>query len=155
MRKELGVVAFFFASLHACAGAVSGSHKDDGWKGGLYFVFGILSYGLFAVLAISSSRSVSDHMSWAEFRAVFSWMGVAALVAGVTHQALWGWIIHKHRPNPTFWVGFGAVLPKYWLGIILPLIALALRAITWSPCVVGPLRKLRNEVAVETKAIER
>ncbi len=123
-------------------------------KGDFIFVFGILSYAQFAVLAISSSRSVSDHMSWAEIRAVFSWMGVAALVAGVAHQALWGWIIHKHRPNPSFWAGFGVVLPKHWLGIILPLLALALRAITWSPCVVVPLRKLRNEVAVETKAIE-
>lgn len=89
MRKELGVTAFFFASLHACIGAISGSHLNDGWKGGMYFVLGTISYALFALLAISSTRSVSDHMSWAEFRAVFSWVGVGALVLGVAHQGMY------------------------------------------------------------------
>lgn len=42
IRKELGIIAFAFASTHGIAGAVSASHLDDGWKGQIYFVFGIL-----------------------------------------------------------------------------------------------------------------
>lgn len=49
-------------------------------------------------------------MSWAEFRAVFSWLGFAGLAFGVAHQAMWGAIIHKHRPNPSFWVGDGTIV---------------------------------------------
>lgn len=41
-RKELGLAAFVFVSAHGIAGAISASHLDDGWKGQLYFVFGIL-----------------------------------------------------------------------------------------------------------------
>ncbi len=153
MRKELGVVAFFFASMHACAGAISKAHlnPDSDWKEHAYFTLGILSYAAFTVLAVSTSQSVADSMSWKEFRAVFSWLGTAGLVFGVLHQGFWGWIIHRHRPSPKFWAGNGAVMPSYWLGIIIPLAAIAVRLITWSPCAVIPLRKLRNEVRVDLK----
>lgn len=65
---------------------------------------------MFALLALSSGSAISSKMSWAEFRAVFSWLGTAGLVFGVAHQALWGVILHKHRPNPSFWVGGGAIV---------------------------------------------
>lgn len=41
-RKQIGLVAFLFASAHGIAGAISSSHIDDGWKGQFYFVLGIL-----------------------------------------------------------------------------------------------------------------
>lgn len=41
-RKQLGLAAFVFLSAHGIAGAISASHLDDGWKGQIYFVFGIL-----------------------------------------------------------------------------------------------------------------
>lgn len=45
-------------------------------------------------------------------------------------------------------------MPSYWLGIIIPLVALGLRFITWSPFAVGPLRKLRNEIPVDLRSKE-
>lgn len=65
---------------------------------------------MFALLALSSGSAISSNMSWAEFRAVFSWLGTAGLVFGVAHQALWGVILHKHRPNPSFWVAGGTIV---------------------------------------------
>lgn len=94
-------------------------------------------------------------MSWREFRALFSWIGTVGLVFGVLHQGMWGWIIHKHRPTPASWVGGGKVMPSYWLGIIIPLVALGLRFITWSPFAVKLLRKLRNEIPVDLQEPER
>lgn len=41
-RKQLGLVAFLFVGAHGIAGAISASHLDDGWKGQLYFVMGIM-----------------------------------------------------------------------------------------------------------------
>ncbi len=148
MRKELGVLAFFFATAHGIARAISVSHLDDGYKGQLYFVMGIVSYMLFAVLCVSSSSEIAKSMSWAEFRAVFSWLGVLGLAFGVVHQGLWGAIILKHRPNPSYWNADGKIMPIYWLGIILPCFTLAMRFVTWSPCIVLPLRKLRGEAEV-------
>lgn len=145
MRKELGMVAFVFMAAHGIAGAISASHLDDGWKGQAYFVAGIVSFVGFSVLAASSDASVSSAMSWAEFRGVFGFLGAFSLAAGVLHQGMWGWIIKKHIPSPKFWVGGGKVMPIYWLGIILPLFTLLLRAISWSPCIAMPQKKLRGE----------
>ncbi|CAN8074302.1 unnamed protein product [Agarophyton chilense] len=133
-RKQLGLSAFFFASAHAIAGAISASHLDDGWKGQLYFVPGIISYVMFAVLAICSSDASATSLSWAEFRAVFSWLGTIAFAFGVFHQGLWGWVLHQHRPDPSHWVANGAIMPIYWVGILLPLLAISLRILTWFPC---------------------
>lgn len=52
-RKELGLVAFAFVSAHGIAGAIGASHLEDGWKGQLYFVFGIV-YVYLAFLACGS-----------------------------------------------------------------------------------------------------
>lgn len=146
MRKELGIVAFFFMAAHGIAGAVSASHLDDGWKGSAYFVAGIISFIGFSTLAASSDASVSAAMSWSEFRAVFGFLGAASLAVGVVHQGLWGFIIKKHIPSPAFWVGGGKVMPIYWLGIILPMFTLLLRAVSWSPFIMLPQRKLRGEI---------
>lgn len=145
IRKELGMVAFAFMAAHGIAGAVSASHLEDGWKGQAYFVAGIVSFVGFSVLAASSDASVSSAMSWAEFRAIFGFLGAFSLAAGVLHQGMWGWIIKKHIPSPSFWVGGGKVMPIYWLGIILPLFTLLMRLISWSPCISFPQRKLRGE----------
>ena len=65
---------------------------------------------IFALLAVSSNKSVANEMSWAEFHVVFSWMGIAGLMLGVVHQGLWGAIILKHRPNPSTWNGNGVLV---------------------------------------------
>lgn len=145
MRKELGMVAFVFMAAHGIAGAISASHLDDGWKGGAYFVAGIVSFVGFSVLAASSDASVSAAMSWSEFRSIFGFLGAFSLAVGVIHQGLWGAIILKHIPDPSFWVGGGKVMPIYWLGIILPIFTLLLRVISWSPLISLPQRKLRGE----------
>lgn len=68
------------------------------------------SFMTFLLLAVSSGGAISSKMSWAEFRIVFSWLGFVGLSFGVAHQAMWGAILHKHRPNPSFWVGGGVIV---------------------------------------------
>lgn len=68
------------------------------------------SFMTFLLLAVSSGGAISSKMSWAEFRAVFSWLGFVGLSFGVAHQAMWGAILHKHRPDPSFWTGGGAIV---------------------------------------------
>lgn len=132
------------------------------------------SFILFALLSLCSGDSFASSMSWAEFRAVFSWLGCAALALGAGHQALWGVVVDQ---RPRDWAGGGAVvrcarrgigvvrpqwlraeltnafldplaahpqMPSYWLGLILPALALLLRALTWTPCVAFPLKRLEG-----------
>lgn len=65
---------------------------------------------MFALLAAYSSRASDTKLSWAEFRALFSWLGTLALAFGVIHQGLWGAIILKHIPTPSSWVGGGKIV---------------------------------------------
>ncbi len=157
MRKQLGVVAFAFASMHAVVGVTSKAllktNSEPDWMEIVCFTFGLLSYSAFTVLAICTSQNVADSMSWAEFRAVFSWLGMGGLLFGVLHQAFSAWISHGYSPSPSkFWIGHGGVMPSSsWVGIVIPLVAIAVRLIVWSPCAVIPLRTLRNEVRVDLK----
>lgn len=145
MRKELGMVAFSFAIAHVLAGSISSARDSFGWKGAAAPITGIVSFMAFTILAVSSNASVSDAMSWAEFRAVFSYVGAFALAVGVLHQGTWGAIQRLQMPGPDYWVGGGMVLPSYWLGIILPLVTLLLRAWSWCPVMTGPLKRMRGE----------
>lgn len=58
---------------------------------------------LFSLAAICSGDAATSKMSWAEFKIVFSYLGIVALIFGVLHQGFWGWILHKHRPDPSGW----------------------------------------------------
>lgn len=150
MRKELGMVAFVFAAAHCLAGTIHASKESAGWKGAAMPITGIASFMAFAALASSSNASVSEAMSWAEFRSIFSYVGAFALSAGVLHQGMWGAIMTVRIPRSA-WVGGGAVLPSYWLGIILPLLTLVLRVWSWSPFMSRPLKRLRGETAAKKK----
>ncbi len=144
MRKHLGIFAFFFASIHAFQGATSKAslNSDSDWMDYTNVTLGILFYAAFTVVAVSTSPGVADSMSWAEFRAVFSWMGLVVLIIGVLNQGFPGWINYRHSHSPEFWVGKGAVMPSYWLGFMIPLVAIVMRLVTWSPCAVIALCKL-------------
>lgn len=65
---------------------------------------------MFMILAVCSSGSTAATLSWAEFRAVFSWLGTGAFTLGIIHQGFWGAIILQHLPNPSFWVGGGRIV---------------------------------------------
>lgn len=58
---------------------------------------------MIGILALCSGETFTSSLSWAEFHAVFSWLGTAGLLFGVSHLAVWGWVLHKHRPNPETW----------------------------------------------------
>lgn len=89
MRKELGVIAFVLSVIHSIVGAMTAHDIFEGdWKHGTFYLSGVLSVVLFGCLATSSMGTIANNMSWAEFRAVFSWMGIAAYVAGAYHQIL-------------------------------------------------------------------
>ncbi len=151
MRKQLSVVAFFFACLHAFSGVVAKTSDRIGseWMADASFTLGILSLASFAVLAVCTSPSVAESISYAEFRAVFSWLGTVGLVFGTVHQCLWGVIFQLCCSKQRYWEGHLAFMPSYWLGFNIPLVAILLRCIIWSPCAMYRLRGLRNEGHVD------
>lgn len=62
------------------------------------------------MLAVSSSDTSAKTMSWAEFRATFSWLGNTALAFGIIHQGVWGAVDMKHNLRRSEWVGGGRIV---------------------------------------------
>lgn len=90
MRKELGITSICFASLHVAAGTIINSQRSsDTFGGGVCAVLGIISFALFALLASCNSNSVNEHMSWREFRVIFSYVGASGFMFGILHQGMY------------------------------------------------------------------
>ena len=114
MRKELGLLMMFFASIHACAYCLvftraKGSTpfpepnfenqtvdwdteveviptlKDMSFKQNFYLCCGVLAYAFTVILGITSLPSVSSSLSWREFRLIQSKLGWLCLVLAFVH----------------------------------------------------------------------
>lgn len=90
MRKELGVIGFVLLALHTCIALLYGFPKGKmNIEMSGFYTSGVLGFILFSILVVCSARTVSDHMSWAESRAIFSWVGIASFSLSVLHQTLY------------------------------------------------------------------
>ncbi|XP_061569450.1 metalloreductase STEAP2 [Cololabis saira] len=114
-RKPLGLLAFFLAAVHVlyslCLpmrrserflllnGAVRQVHADvenswneeEVWRVEMYVSFGVMSFGLLALLAVTSISSVSSALNWREFSFIQSSLGYVSLVLVLLHGLLYGW----------------------------------------------------------------
>lgn len=157
-RKQLGLFALLFASMHACLscialageyyGGMSQVDKTGGiyiyhkyrWNAELSLLFATLSTTLMAILGLTSLPTVNQSMSWREWNFIQSTLGYLCMFFGFLHIFFYVFkgykdpyaIIIKHLPHHTF------------LMMLLPFIVMLLKAILIMPGVRGQLQKIRS-----------
>ncbi|XP_041041160.1 metalloreductase STEAP4 isoform X1 [Carcharodon carcharias] len=162
-RKQLGLVALAYAFLHVLYtfiiptrysvrwrwmhSMIEESKKNKtmqlnkmlSWRVDLYFALGMLGFGLYVLLGITSLPSVSNVVNWREFRFVQSKLGYITLLLCTAHAALFGW----DRFLQSKWYRWG--LPQaYMLGMVIPCIVLVLKLILITPCVDKMITRIRQ-----------
>ena len=119
MRKELGLLMLFSASMHACQYMMTyteiksstsipvADFENKTWlfdeqqmvllprpnrtaETGAWLLAGIFAYGLAIILGITSLPSVSSSLSWREFRAIQSKLGWLCLIMTTLHIMIEG-----------------------------------------------------------------
>ncbi|NXG54839.1 STEA4 Metalloreductase, partial [Hemiprocne comata] len=162
-RKQLGLVALAFASLHAVYTLVipirsfvrwrssnqiisqALNNKTEplnitnAWISDSYLALGILGFFFFVLLGITSLPSVSNSVNWREFRFVQSKLGYLTLILCTAHTIVYGgkWFL---SPSSYRWY-----LPSaYMLALIVPCIVLVVKFVLVFPCLDKPLTRIRQ-----------
>ncbi|XP_076009818.1 metalloreductase STEAP4-like [Genypterus blacodes] len=162
-RKQLGLLALAFAFLHVLytliipirhyvrqgltAHAVSlvrenRTYEFDStlaWRTDSYFSVGILAFGLFVLLGITSLPSVSNALSWREFSFVQSKLGYLTLFLGTFHTYLYGW---DKFLRPSYYKWFTPA--GYMLALVVPTVVLLLKLLLLLPCVDRQIIRIRQ-----------
>ncbi|KAM7383546.1 hypothetical protein PAMP_003189 [Pampus punctatissimus] len=162
-RKQLGLLALGFAFLHVLytliipiryyvrfrisASTISQIKENrttefdttTAWRTDSYYAVGILGFGLYVLLGISSLPSVSNALSWREFNFIQSKLGYLTLFFCTFHTYLYGW--NKFlRPSYYKWY----TPPGYMLCLVVPSVVLVLKLLLLLPCVDRSLTRIRK-----------
>uniref|UniRef100_A0A8C3KH67 STEAP4 metalloreductase n=1 Tax=Calidris pygmaea TaxID=425635 RepID=A0A8C3KH67_9CHAR len=162
-RKQLGLVALAFASLHvlytlviptrsfvrwrissqtvsqALNNKTEPLNTTNAWLSDSYLALGILGFFFFVLLGITSLPSVSNNVNWREFRFVQSKLGYLTLVLCTAHTLVYGgkWFL---SPSSYRWY-----LPNaYMLSLVVPCIVLVAKFVLIFPCLDKPLTRIRQ-----------
>ncbi|XP_039974490.1 metalloreductase STEAP4 isoform X2 [Xiphias gladius] len=162
-RKQLGLLALCFASLHVlytliipiryyvrfriAAHTISQIKQNKtsefdttvAWYTDSYYAMGILGFGLYILLGITSLPSVSNALSWREFSFIQSKLGYLTLFFCTFHTYLYGWNRFL-KPSTYKWY----TPPAYMLGLVLPSLVMALKLLLLLPCVDRSLTRIRQ-----------
>uniref|UniRef100_UPI00358DF5C9 metalloreductase STEAP2-like isoform X3 n=1 Tax=Myxine glutinosa TaxID=7769 RepID=UPI00358DF5C9 len=162
-RKQLGLLSFFFAALHAIYSlalplrrsyrygllneAVHMVHKridtiwndESVWRMEIYISLGIMAFGLLALLAVTSLPSVSAALNWREFTFIQSQLGCVALTVSTLHALMFGW---KRAFEPQRYHFY--MPPLFLLALPLPIGTLLGRLILQVPCLQRRLQRIRR-----------
>lgn len=162
-RKQLGLLALGFASLHVLytllipiryyvrfrlAASTISQIKENrtsefdttmAWRTDSYYSVGILGFGLYLLLGISSLPSVSNALSWREFSFIQSKLGYLTLFFCTFHTYLYGWDKFL-RPSYYKWY----TPPGYMLCLIVPSVVMVLKLLILLPCVDRSLTRIRR-----------
>uniref|UniRef100_A0A7N8XZL6 STEAP family member 4 n=1 Tax=Mastacembelus armatus TaxID=205130 RepID=A0A7N8XZL6_9TELE len=162
-RKQLGLLALGFASLHVlytliipiryyvryrlAAATISEIRLNHtipfdttmAWRTDSYYAMGILGFGLYLLLGITSLPSVSNALSWREFSFIQSKLGYLTLFICTFHTYLYGW-------DKFLWVsGYTWYTPPgYMLSLVLPSAVMLLKLLLVLPCVDRSLTRIRQ-----------
>ncbi|XP_035269852.1 STEAP family member 1B-like [Anguilla anguilla] len=163
MRKQLGLIAFFLASLHAIYSLCYPMRRsyrykllnwayqqvkqdkadawveDDVWRMEIYVSLGILGLAALALVAISSLPSVSDALNWREFQCVQRSLGYSALLLATAHALVYGW---RKWVEPKHFVWYTP--PSFILASLLPGVVLLAKGALLLPCVDRKLGRIRR-----------
>ncbi|KAM9304675.1 metalloreductase STEAP4 [Morus bassanus] len=162
-RKQLGLVALAFASLHVLYTLVIPIRSfvrwkissrtisqvlnnqteplniTNAWLSDSYLSLGILGFFLFVLLGITSLPSVSNNVNWREFRFVQSKLGYLTLILCTAHTLVYG---GNRFLSPSSYRWY---LPNaYMLSLIVPCIVLVVKFVLIFPCLDKPLTQIRQ-----------
>uniref|UniRef100_A0A8C6STS9 STEAP family member 4 n=1 Tax=Neogobius melanostomus TaxID=47308 RepID=A0A8C6STS9_9GOBI len=162
-RKQMGLVALGFASLHvlytliipiryyvrykiseSVISKVLENRTSEfsniwAWRSDSYLAMGILGFVLFVLLGITSLPSVSNALSWREFSYIQSKMGYVTLFLCTLHTFLYGGDRFL-RPSTYKWY----TVPGYMLSLVVPTVVLLLKLLLLLPCVDHHLTRIRR-----------
>ncbi|XP_056330915.1 metalloreductase STEAP4 [Danio aesculapii] len=160
-RKQLGLLALAFAFLHVLYTFVipiryyvryrinvytlslvkdNKTYEFDNvaaWRHDSYYSMGILGFGLFVLLGITSLPSVSNSLNWKEFSFVQSKLGYTTVLLCTAHAFLYGW--DKFLKPYKWWMP-----PAYMLSLVVPCVVLILKLILITPCVDRKVTRIRQ-----------
>ncbi|XP_014942447.1 metalloreductase STEAP1 isoform X1 [Acinonyx jubatus] len=162
-RKQLGLLSFFFAVLHAIYSLsypmrrsyrykllnwayqqVQQNKEDawiehDVWRMEIYVSLGIVALAILALLAVTSIPSVSDSLTWREFHCIQSKLGIVCLLLGTIHALIFAW---------NKWVDIKQFIwytpPTFMIAVFLPVVVLICKAILFLPCLRKKILKIRH-----------
>uniref|UniRef100_A0A3Q3VRI1 Uncharacterized protein n=1 Tax=Mola mola TaxID=94237 RepID=A0A3Q3VRI1_MOLML len=161
-RKQLGLIALGFAVLHVLytliipiryyvrfriAASTIAKVKNQttvfdttvAWRGDSFYSTGILGFGLYLLLGITSLPSVSNALSWREFSFVQSKLGYLTLFLCTLHTYLYG----RDKflfPSTYKWY----TPPGYMLSLVVPSVVIVLKLLILLPCVDSRLTRIRR-----------
>ncbi|KFO89856.1 Metalloreductase STEAP4, partial [Buceros rhinoceros silvestris] len=162
-RKQLGLVALAFASVHVLYTLVipirsyvrwrtsdriisqiqnnrtEPLNTTNAWLSDSYLALGILGFFLFVLLGITSLPSVSNNVNWREFRFVQSKLGYLTLILCTAHTLVYGgkWFL---VPSSYKWY----LPPVYMFSLIIPCSVLVVKFVLIFPCLDKPLTRIRQ-----------
>jgi len=146
MRKYLGLLMLFSASMHACFSVATfefpeeEEHYPQGkskWRGECFLACGVCAYALSVVLGITSLPSVTNVLTWKEFGFVQSKLGWLCLVFGSAHELFFSWP-HLLSYHCSFF------LHGSMYSIWVPGLTIALKVPLLLPCIDFQLTKIRG-----------
>ncbi|KAK2844515.1 hypothetical protein Q5P01_011174 [Channa striata] len=162
-RKQLGLLALGFASLHVLytliipiryyvrfrLSAITISEIRENrttkfdttmaWRTDSYYSVGILGFGLYVLLGITSLPSISNALSWREFSFIQSKLGYLTLFICTFHTYLYGWDKFLRVSSYKWYTP-----PGYMLSLVLPSVVLVLKLLLLLPCVDRSLTRIRQ-----------
>lgn len=162
-RKQLGLIALGFACLHVLytliipiryyvrfriAESTISKIKENqtsvfdtsaAWRSDSYLAVGILGFGFYVLLGITSLPSVSNALSWREFSFVQSKLGYVTLFLCTLHTYLYG---GSRFLSPSTYKWYTP--PGYMLCLVLPTAVIVLKNLILLPCVDRRLTRIRR-----------
>ncbi|XP_056155681.1 STEAP family member 1B-like [Lampris incognitus] len=163
MRKQLGLLSFYLAGLHAVYSLCYPMRRsyrykllnwayqqvqqnkedswvsDDVWRMEIYISLGIMGLGMLALLAVSSLPSVSSNLNWREFTFIQRSLGYTAMFLCTAHVLVYGW---KKWVEPKQYIWYTP--PSFILASLLPLSVLSVKAVLLLPCWNRKLEQIRR-----------
>ncbi|XP_056141962.1 metalloreductase STEAP4 [Lampris incognitus] len=162
-RKQLGLLALCFAFLHVLYTLIIPIRyyvrykvKDAtvvlirenkttvfdttvAWYTDSYLSIGILGFGMYVLLGITSLPAVSNALSWREFSFIQSKLGYLTLLFCTSHTYLYGWNRFLRPSTYKWWTP-----PGYMLCLAVPSVVLLLKLLLLLPCVDHRLTRIRQ-----------
>ncbi|KAK5862363.1 hypothetical protein PBY51_017769 [Eleginops maclovinus] len=162
-RKQMGLIALGFAFLHVfytliipirynvrfkIAAMTISKIKENrtsefdttmAWRADSYYSMGILGFGLYVLLGISSLPSVSNALSWREFSFIQSKLGYLTVFFCTFHTYLYGWDRFLHSYSYKWFTP-----PGFLLSLVVPSVLIVLKLLLLLPCVDRNLTRIRQ-----------
>lgn len=119
IRKQLGMIGWWLATMHAIAGALHGAPRRTEtripqYENYTYIAFGVIAYAFYVVMAMSSNPAVASGLSWTEFKFVFSFLGLLTMALTLVHVGVFIKLIAPgaaaaDNPVSTAFLAFGVL----------------------------------------------